>query len=132
MKITLNKAYDFIGDFSEGYAKVKLNGKWGLIDGEGNEIVPPEYVQVGEFHEGLVAVKLKAENQNWGFIDKTGKVVVPPKYDDVSDFYQGYALVYLDGYWGRINTKGIEVLSCIYPEGHIEYIVPLKPEVENQ
>jgi len=45
------KTYDFIGVFSEGYAKVKLNGMWGLIDGEGNEIVPPEYVQVGEFHD---------------------------------------------------------------------------------
>jgi len=120
------KTYDFIGVFSEGYAKVKLNGMWGLIDGEGNEIVPPEYVQVGEFHEGLVAVKLKQEAHNWGFINKTGKVIVPPKYDDVANFYLGYASVLFDGYWGYINTQGNEVIPCVF---YSEDSLPLKQDI---
>jgi hypothetical protein len=122
------KTYDFIGDFSEGYAKVKLNDKWGLIDTEGNEIVRPEYVQVGDFHEGLVAVKMKPEAHNWGFIDKTGEVVVPPKYDDVANFYLGYASVYLDGYWGYINTQGNEVIPCVF---YSEDSLPLKQDILN-
>jgi hypothetical protein len=34
--------YDFVGQFNEGLAFVKLNGKWGVIDKAGNEVVSPK------------------------------------------------------------------------------------------
>ena len=62
--------YDFAGDFSEGFAEVKLNGKYGFIDKTGREVIPCKYEAAGEFSEGLAAVKL---NGKYGFIDKKGK-----------------------------------------------------------
>uniref|UniRef100_UPI002606301D WG repeat-containing protein n=1 Tax=uncultured Amphritea sp. TaxID=981605 RepID=UPI002606301D len=69
--------YDEIGVFKEGLAKVELNGKFGFIDKNGQEIVELKYDNTEEFIEGLAAVCL---NNMWGFIDKTGKMVIPAEY----------------------------------------------------
>ncbi|MBR5334346.1 MAG: WG repeat-containing protein, partial [Alistipes sp.] len=62
--------YDWIGGFNDGLAKVKLNGKYGLIDKTGKEITPVKYGKIYDFREGLAGVEL---NGKYGFIDKTGK-----------------------------------------------------------
>ena len=64
------KEYDFIGDFVEGLAVVKLNDRYGFIDKTYKEVIPSKYDSVGYFLEGLVTVLLKG---NLGFVDKTGK-----------------------------------------------------------
>jgi hypothetical protein len=58
------------GSFSEGLARVELNGKWGYIDKEGKEVIPIKYDWARSFSEGLACVKL---NGKWGYIDKEGK-----------------------------------------------------------
>lgn len=103
--------YDDAGDFSEGLARVKLNGKWGFIDKTGREAVPCQYDDAGSFSEGLAAVLL---NGKWGFIDKTGKEVVPFKYNTVWPFSEGLAKVWLNHKYGYIDKTGREVVPCQY------------------
>ncbi|ENZ6116086.1 WG repeat-containing protein, partial [Campylobacter coli] len=69
-----------IWDFSEGLAKVKLNGKYGFIDKSGKIIAKPKFDYGEYFSEGLAGVKL---NGRWGFMDKNGKIVIEPKFDDI-------------------------------------------------
>lgn len=74
---------------------------WGFRDSAGNVVIRPQYGEVSDFHEGLCAVKVKADNPDahgakdrWGFIDKTGKMVIPTRYSNrPSDFDSGMALV---------------------------------------
>jgi len=108
--------YDSVKPFYEGLAEVQLNGQWGFINTEGEEVVPPKYDSVGNFSKGLAVVKLKGQ---WGFIDKTGKEVVPVKYDSVGEFYKGLAPVKLNDQWGLMDTTGKEILPCVYNEGKI-------------
>ena len=102
--------YDSVKPFYEGLAEVQLNGQWGFINTEGEEVAPPKYDSVGNFSKGLAVVKL---NGQWGFIDKTGKEVVPVKYDSVDKFYGkngGLAGVYLNGQRGFVDKTGKEVV----------------------
>ncbi|HEF9233395.1 TPA: WG repeat-containing protein, partial [Campylobacter coli] len=46
----------------------------------GEFAIEPKFDGVGNFSEGLVAVKL---NEKWGFIDKNGDFVIKPKFDDI-------------------------------------------------
>ena len=41
--------YDYVGDFWEGYACVRINGKWGFMDEEGKEICEIKYDLVKNF-----------------------------------------------------------------------------------
>lgn len=95
--------YDFACDFSEGLAKVDLNGKSGYIDKSGKEVIQLKYDVVGDFSEGLAAVKL---NGKCGYINKSGKEVIPLKYDSAYYFSNGQASAILNGEWGYIDKQG--------------------------
>ena len=51
---------------------------WGFCDYNGKVIIPPIYLEVGDFSEGICAVSKKNQfgEVSWGFIDETGKVVI--------------------------------------------------------
>ena len=103
--------YDYVRDFDEGLAAVKLKGKWGFIDKSGKVVVPIKYDDVEVFYEGLADVKL---NGKYGFVDKSGTEVVPLKYDYADNFYEGFAKVGLNGKWGFVDKSGKEVVPLKY------------------
>jgi hypothetical protein len=103
--------YDFVGDFRDGRAVVKLNNKYGFVDTEGNEVISLKYDYVGNFYEGRTWVLL---NNKYGFTDLDGNEVAPPKYDSVGDFYDGRAQVVINKKWGFIDLDGNEVVSLKY------------------
>jgi hypothetical protein len=68
------------------------DGLWGLIDRQGNYILPPTYSQIEQFAEGLALVSL---HNKIGFINKKGEVVIPLEYDNGRSFSEGLAAVVL-------------------------------------
>jgi tetratricopeptide (TPR) repeat protein len=52
-KIIVQADYDAIRPFSEGLAACKRDGVWGFVDSEGKEVIPPKYIEVGDFHDGV-------------------------------------------------------------------------------
>ena len=95
--------FDYVGEFSEGFAKVKLNGKWGYVNTKGDCLVEPKFDWIGRFSEGFARIRL---NNTWGYVNTKGDCLVEPKFDDTCDFSEGIALVKLNGKWGYVNTKG--------------------------
>ncbi|MCK8621044.1 WG repeat-containing protein [Prevotella sp. E13-27] len=93
-----------IGDFYEGLAAVRINGLFGFIDKQGVVQIPPKYVGVLAFQDGLAPAMNK--NGKWGFIDRKGKTVIDFKYESVcTSFYEGFAGVKYKGEWGFLNKK---------------------------
>lgn len=76
-------------------------------------IVEDKYRAVGDFSEGLAAVK---ELFDWGFIDHTGKEVISCQYGGAKEFSEGLAAVYSDGKWGFIDKAGNVVISFRYDD----------------
>jgi hypothetical protein len=58
--------------FSEGYLAVRSGDKWGLIDEQGNTVIPPAWDLIGDVHEGLVAVKNNDSQSGWQFLKSDG------------------------------------------------------------
>ena len=111
----INKAdYDYIDNFSDGFARVKKNGKFGLVNNNGEEVVPCIYRNVGNFSEGLAMV----DNGKYGFVNSSGELVIPCIYDIVKNFSEGLACVTKYDERGLlygikeyfINKKGEEVI----------------------
>jgi hypothetical protein len=71
--------YDFIWDFSEGLARVRLGDKWGYIDKTGKEVIPLQYTGATSFSDGVAWVILPYSDK-WGLIDKQGNQVLPFEY----------------------------------------------------
>ena len=97
--------YDYVAEYSEGLAWVRLNGKYGFIDKSGTEVIPCKYDNAVPFNEGLASVEL---NGKFGFVDKSGSLVIPCKYDVANSFDNGRSLVFLNGKRGYVNKSGVE------------------------
>lgn len=111
--IILDAKYDDVMSFSEGFAAIKRNGKWGFINQNGDEVVNPvKYEKVSSFSEKRAMVSL---NNLYGFIDENGdEIVAPEKYNYVGSFSNGFAPIRTNNMYGFINRDGEEVISPKY------------------
>ncbi|MCC6633996.1 MAG: WG repeat-containing protein, partial [Chitinophagaceae bacterium] len=101
------------GNFNEGMAPVKQNGKWGFINNKGKVVIPFQYdvTSLNSFNNGLVKVKI---NEYYGFINKQGEEVIPFIYENVDDFSEGLAGFLKEGKYGFMDLTGKEIIKPIY------------------
>ena len=92
-EITIRMEYNSIAPYHNGLATVtkripKAGGgydvKYGFIDKNGKEVIPPIYASAENFYFSRAAVSLDGEN--FGYIDKTGRMVIPAIYDMAYNF----------------------------------------------
>jgi hypothetical protein len=102
--------------FSEGLGRVRVSGKWGFINAQGELVIWPRFDEVVPFCEGLAAVRIEGRDQ-WGFIDKTGRMVIAPTLDlVVKKFSEGLLCVLFDRKFGYVNTSGRTVIPPCFDD----------------
>lgn len=92
-----------MGDFREGYARVKVGDKWGYISKDFRIRIEPRFDDARDFCESVAAVKL---NDRWGYIDEAGNVIITPRYDWAHDLHDGSALVRVKDLFGYTDRVG--------------------------
>ena len=101
--------YQFAWPFSEGFAVVKLNGKYGFIDKRGDMRINSSFEDARSFSEGLAPVKI---GSRWGFINKKGAMIIQPIYEKVTAMVNGHSFAQKgDRNWVVIDNKGQEIGS---------------------
>ena len=95
--------FDYVNNFREGFAKVKLNNKWNFINQEGRLISNQWFDYADIFREGFAEVRL---NNKWNFINKEGRLLSDQWFDDVGFFSDGFAMVRLNDKCNFINQEG--------------------------
>ncbi|MCX2743645.1 WG repeat-containing protein [Mangrovivirga sp. M17] len=80
----------------------------GLINKDGQEIVPPIYTWIGVFSEGLVSCRL---NGKYGAINKRGEVIIPFEYDrELNYASKQLAITRKGNNFGVINKKNESII----------------------
>lgn len=133
--IVVQLRYTVLRDFSENLAAAaildtempervgagrsrRLNLKWGYVDRSGREVIAMQFLDAGDFAEGLAHVNtgggVKSEEgslcgppSSYGYIDKTGAFVIKPQFTHAFRFQSGRARVTL----GHIQYVG-RCLCC--------------------
>lgn len=123
-KMAFGRAYEAAGEFSEGLALVRVEGKWGFIDTSGHMVIQPRFGQGVDasyylletygFSDGLAPAYRDNSQQALGYIDNTGRWVIQPKYLSGSPFKGGLAYVIS----GPTGLTADEILA---KDGHIVY-----------
>lgn len=107
----------------------RRNLKWGYVDRSGREVIPFQFLNAGDFSEGLAAVNVLniggvkesgcAPPANYGYIDKTGAFIIRPQFAGAAGFRNGRARVSI----GRTEYVG-RCLCCaprfIGKHGHVD------------
>lgn len=96
--------FEFVDDFSEGYAVVKRLEKYGYIDVYGEIIIPSIHIDAKPFRQGLAAVQ--NSDGLYGYINSHGKLVIPHQFQKAGQFHSGLARVRHEHGWGLINRRG--------------------------
>ncbi len=108
----LTKKYDWFGSANHpSLIIVTKNNKYGLVNSNGSEIVPPKYDFLSYFNNDMARFKL---NNQWGYIDKSGKEIIPPTFDDAEDFNGELSVVKQNGLTGVVNKQNKIVLPTKY------------------
>lgn len=105
--------YDYIDEFSEGFARAKTESGWGFLNIDGKEITDFKYYCVYNFHEGLAVVY---DGQYFGTIDTTGKEILPLEYNFVGSYHDGIAYSCINGEYNYIDMAGNIVSSSEKPK----------------
>lgn len=110
----VSSKFDDVRNYSEDYAPVMINNKWGMINRKGQWLVQPIYDYVFGFHHGRARVK---NGGKYGFINKRGVETIPLKYGSAYDFSDELAFVsQQDDFMNFfvIDTTGKTVLKGLY------------------
>ena len=97
--------------FHDGYARVRIKGKFCLIDKFGNYVLKPEYAGLGDVSKLISFTKGK----QWGYINIEDKSVsILPIFDYASSYHFGLAIVDVKSLQGVINEKAKWIIPAIF------------------
>ena len=105
--------------------KVRMNGKWGVIDSTGYEIIPCQYDNV--MYQRNIDAIIAVNDNKYGLFTKQGEEIVPCVYDPIKDYYDYYKtkqtlVVSQNKKYGLINSElRKEIIPCEYHSISTDY-----------
>ena len=99
--------------YESGILKISQDGKYGIIDTNGNKLVDPEYDSITAL-KGVTNSLLTEKDGKYGVIDNVGSVIINNEYaqiQSISDQYEnGYIVIDENNKYGVINyTRTVAV-----------------------
>lgn len=103
--------------YEKDILRVQKNGKYGLINLEGKEIIPIEYDDITAISGIKNSLKVK-KDEKYGIVDNEGKIVVEPQYEDIdilgNDNKSGFIVKASTGKYGIRDYSNNEILDTKY------------------
>ncbi len=108
----ISENYSMMRGFSEGFAAVSNDNKWGYINKRGKLQIPLIYDGVDNFENGLAFVFNKySEKKKWGMINIVNQVIIPLEYDEISNSQNLDLFEVRNGdKWGILDAEGKVIL----------------------
>ena len=94
--------FERVGDFSDGFAWVQLNGKRNFIDSNRQLLSNQWFDDIYSFSDGFAIVEL---NHKYNFIGENGQLLSNQWFERVGYFSDGFAWVQLNNKYNFINTN---------------------------
>ncbi len=105
--------------YEQNAIKVQKNGKYGIINIEGKEILPCEYDDLYSLKNTNNSILVEKDNKI-GLVDSTGKVIIEPQYKEIrglgTDYTSGYIVITEDNQYGVVDCNNQKVLDTKYQD----------------
>lgn len=110
--IIIEPIYFAAGEFNEGFAYARVNGRYGYIDKSGEYVIEPQFDYANSFKGGLAIVY---ENGQPYFINKSGHKEFDCSFPLIGEFQNECAIVKTEtNKYGAINKKGELVIDTVF------------------
>lgn len=105
--------------YEQNLLKVEKNGKYGLIDLEGKEILACEYDNIYSL-EKITNSIIVVKDGKLGLVDSTGSKVIEPIYKEIKsfgkDYKQGYITKNQEDKYGIVSYSKMQILPNQYED----------------
>jgi hypothetical protein len=101
---------------------ISCEGFYGFVDCFNNWVIPPQYLNVRPFSNGLSGVmrKVKEGEFKWGYINHLSDTIIPLRYDEITNFNSnGISVVCLDKKCGLLNKKDKKLTELEYDYNYL-------------
>ena len=109
--------------YEDNVLRVSKNGKYGIIDFTGTEILPCEYDEITAL-KGVTGNFLVVKNGSLGLVNEKGQTIIKPEYKNILTLKEGYKSEYIiinsENKYGVISTSGEVIIEPIYES--VKYI----------
>ena len=103
--------------FSNKYVLVKKDFFLGLMNAQGNWVIPAEYNEIQPYGKNLFRVRQK---NLWGIVNADHKEIIPFNYQYIAPIKHLFCLVKKDGKFGACNLNGELVIEPLYSKIEFE------------
>lgn len=101
-----------VNEFINGYAVVSIARKLGVIDSNGHQLIPCEYMDITHpLHWGVCWARKEGK---YALININNQELTPYQYDAVRGFSEGKAWIRIGELFGLVDTAGIEIIKPTY------------------
>ena len=100
--VSPNDIFEYVDDFYDDCAKVKLNNKWNFINRNNKLLSDTWFDYIRYFYNGCAGIGLGGK---FNFIDTYGELISDTWFDEIGDFYDDCAKVKLNNKWNFINRN---------------------------
>lgn len=105
--------------YEDNILRVSKNGKYGLIDFEGKEVLACDYDEITAL-KGVKSNIVVKKAGNVGLVNEKGQTIVPVQYKDIIALKEGYKNEYIiineNNQYGVISTSGAVLIEPKYEE----------------
>lgn len=109
--------YSFAKDFVNEVGIVASEGKWGMVNKVGKQVLPCRFDELGFLENtGNKVLRIFKKEHKYGLIDSLGQLAVSAQYEDIGSFTEGRLAVKRNGNWGFVDRNGLEVVPCRFDE----------------
>lgn len=105
--------------YEENILKVEKDGRYGLIDLSGKELLASEYEEILAIKGIKNAIKVKKDGK-YGVVNNEGKIILKPQYNDIKqlgkDNKSGFIVQAENNKFGVVDYSGNSILATNYDE----------------
>lgn len=106
-QVVIPAKYEFAMTFSEGYAVVKDYDRFGMIDHNGNMVMPCKYIGVSGMIDGR-CFAFDAETELAAMFDNNMKQITKFKYNEIPYYSEGFYIARMGCHYTYLDKKGRE------------------------
>ena len=118
-KVEALENYDKDGNlwYEKNTLKVEKDGKYGLIDIDGKEILSTEYDSINTL-KGIENSLIVQKDGAYGLVNISGVTIIDPEYKEITnlgdDYKDGYITIDKSGKYGLVSYSGTQILENKY------------------
>ena len=105
--------------YEDNILRIKKNGKYGLIDLNGKELLPAEYDEITVL-EGIENSIIIKKDGKVGLVNDKGSIIVEANYKEIQNlgetYKEGYITINEEGKYGLVSTTKKQILESKYDE----------------